>query len=122
MSQEDTNGRSKVNWNTFFAGAGLCLSIGGAIVYAVISPIRAELDGQRNLVAAQREISDLKVANAVAVMDIKLIEIETQFRASDQSRNVQFANQQRLDALLWEKTFAGSRFPTDAIYYPSISK
>jgi hypothetical protein len=48
-------------------------------------------------------------------------EIETQFRASDEARNVQFATQQRMDALLWEKVFS-NRYPSDAIYYPHIAK
>jgi hypothetical protein len=53
--------------------------------------------------------------------DSSLTEIETQFRAADQVRNIQFANQLRYDALLWERIF-GTRFPSDIQYYPSISQ
>jgi hypothetical protein len=48
-------------------------------------------------------------------------EIETQFRASDQSRNVQFANQQRTNALLWRKSY-GESYPSEIQYYPEIAR
>lgn len=54
------------------------------------------------------------------VLSAKLVEVETQFKAADQSRNVQFANQLRWDSLLWEKAF-GTRFPSEVAFYPNIS-
>lgn len=56
------------------------------------------------------------------VMEVKLNEVETQFHARDQFDNVKLAQDQRMFTLLWEKTFTGSRYPTDAVFYPTIAK
>jgi hypothetical protein len=56
-----------------------------------------------------------------ASYDSKLIEIETQFSASDQVRNLQHSTAMRNIALLWEKVY-GSRFPSEVQYYPTISQ
>lgn len=58
----------------------------------------------------------------LSVMDVQLNEIETQFHARDQFDNVKLAHDQRTFALLWEATFLGSRYPVEAIYYPTIAK
>lgn len=50
-----------------------------------------------------------------------LTEIETQFRAEDETRNMMHLYDLRQIALLWEKVF-GQRFPTDANYFPDIGK
>ncbi len=128
---------SRVNWNTLFAGGGVLLTIIGSIgwlaMQAVILPMKVQLDsmagqlsqyqsGHDKSMMCERELTELKIKSATAASDLKFVEIETQFRAADQARNVQFATQQRTDAVLWEKTFPGSRYPSDALYYPNISK
>lgn len=50
-----------------------------------------------------------------------LIEIETQFRSADQTRNIMHANDLRVNAMLWKKTF-GVEYPTDNAYYPTIAQ
>lgn len=52
--------------------------------------------------------------------EISLIEIETQFRASDEFRNVNLAGQMRFNSLMWQQIF-GVPFPME-VYFPSISK
>ncbi len=128
---------SRVNWNTLFAGGGVMLTIiggsGWLAMQAIVLPMKAQLDGMasqlnqyqsghEHTMTCEREVTDLKIRAATAAADLKFVEIETQFRAADQSRNVQFASQQRMDSMLWEKTFPGSRYPSDALYYPNISK
>jgi len=55
-----------------------------------------------------------------AVMQSKLVEIETQFCASDIVRNLMHAQDMRTDALLWAKTNPGETMPTDNSFYPMI--
>lgn len=78
---------------------------------------RQELHGEAGRNA--QEIARINVAMAGMIKDFA--EIETQFRASDQVRNIQFASQQRLDAIMWEGIFK-TRYPSDAVFYPHISK
>ena len=61
------------------------------------------------------------IDSQIRVFDASLKEVETQFRSSDQARNIQFANQLRWDSILFEKCFPGSRFPSQIQYYPGIS-
>ena len=49
-----------------------------------------------------------------------LIEIETQFCAADIMRNLMHAHDMRVQSLLWDKSFEGSKMPTDNAYYPVI--
>lgn len=111
----------QTNWGTIIAACSLVITLVGAIGYAIISPIKTEIEGNGKVATLQREIADLKIQNAQELNNARFVEIETQFRAADQSRNVQFATQQRIDAILWEKTF-GTRYPSDAVYYPNIAK
>lgn len=51
------------------------------------------------------------------------VEIETQFDADSQLRNTQFAEQQRINSVLWcqhEKTLG--KYPSGPFYFPNISK
>ncbi len=56
----------------------------------------------------------------MSVIRRDLREIETQFRATDQIRNIMHANDMRVQAMLWKKSF-GSEYPIDNAYYPTIS-
>lgn len=50
----------------------------------------------------------------------RMDEVETQFRALDEFRNINLASQMRYNALLWKQTY-GSDFP-NAVYFPQISR
>jgi hypothetical protein len=56
------------------------------------------------------------------VMAAKLVEIETQFCASDVVRNLMHANDLRLFSMLWHKTFPDTTLPTDNAFYPKICR
>lgn len=56
------------------------------------------------------------------VMSAKLIEVETQFCASDVVRNLMHAADLRLFAMLWHKAFPDTTLPTDNAYYPKICR
>lgn len=51
----------------------------------------------------------------------KLTEVETQFRAGDEMRNLQWAEMRRTLALLWQKSY-GEPYPSDVAYYPRIGQ
>lgn len=63
------------------------------------------------------EIAERRSQNADTKTSLR--EVETQFCAADQTRNLMHAYDMRVEALLWEKSFA-SRLPTDNAYYPTI--
>lgn len=73
-----------------------------------------------------RSMENLVPANAAerrsqfAVMNAKLVEIETQFCASDIVRNLLHANDMRIQSLLWAKSYPGDKMPTDNAFYPRI--
>lgn len=55
------------------------------------------------------------------VIKAQLAEVETQFRASDQARNVQFAEQQRMNNILMQLTKSGLQYPAGPYFFPAIS-
>jgi chromosome segregation ATPase len=63
---------------------------------------------------AQERRSQLQTINA------KLIEVETQFCASDIVRNLMHATDMRLTSILWHKAFPETTMPTDNALYPII--
>ncbi len=65
--------------------------------------------------AAQSEFAAYKAEHGQ-----KLSEIETQFRAADEVRNVQFAEQSRMNAMVGEA--AGVKLPQGPYYFPHIAK
>lgn len=54
-----------------------------------------------------------------AVLNARLVEIETQFCASDIVRNLIHAEDMRNNSMLWAKAY-GEHMPTDNSFYPSI--
>jgi hypothetical protein len=70
----------------------------------------------------QRAITDRNVIQReqLAVVDAKMIEIETQFCGSDTVRNLIHGEDLRLFSMLWRQTFPTMTFPTDNSYYPQI--
>lgn len=50
----------------------------------------------------------------------RLQEIETQFKAADDFRNINLAQQSRVNALMWRQAY-GVDFPQE-LYYPAIAK
>jgi hypothetical protein len=50
----------------------------------------------------------------------ELVEIETQFCASDSVRNIMHSNDMAVVSLLWSVTHDGAVYPTDNAYYPIV--
>lgn len=53
-------------------------------------------------------------------VEVSLNEVETQFCADDQMRNVMHATDMRIQSMLWARSFPDSKLPTDNAYYPTI--
>lgn len=90
------------------------------------APIAAKADiSEKDRADLHIDISKLKEitstnASAISVFSRDLVEVETQFKASDEFRNVNLAEQMRINSMLWQHTF-GTPFPAET-YYPSIAK
>jgi hypothetical protein len=119
MSAESGNGRS--NWTLIISAVSMSgVFVAGAWVIIGLKIENSVSDATADM---SRQLAELK-AQQIAHNDLlraKLIEIETQFRAEDQLRNIQWADQRRTLTMLWEKTF-NSRYPSEVQFYPSISQ
>lgn len=87
----ETNGRFGF-WSVLIGAA----SVTGSVIYAIVA-----------------------LYVSLAEMRQSLKEVETQFCASDDVRNLMHAHDLRLTALLWKKTF-GTDYPIGDAYYPKI--
>lgn len=115
----ETNG--KAAWSTGASVfSALAVLIAGGWVIIDLKVENAVLRATQN---ERAEIAGLKEAATVkdSLLAAKLIEVETQFRAEDQLRNVQWADARRTMALLWEKTY-GQQYPTGIQFYPNIAQ
>lgn len=104
------------------------LLLGALVTFAVsIANLRSDVDNGRiriadleqRLLATNNRYSDL--TNQVTAIQRDLKEIETQFCAADDVRNLSHATDLRIFAMLWEKVYM-SHFPTDNAFYPKIGR
>lgn len=95
MSHEAPNGKATVS---------LILQ-GAAFLVLVVAP----------LIIMYSKLNSLEI-----MVTERLGEVETQFRAADEYRNVMLATQMRYIGLLWHKAY-GEPFPTET-YFPTISR
>lgn len=81
--------------------------------YSTANDTKERLDRLTSVVELQR--------TQITQLCSSLVEVETQFKSADQTRNIMHANELRIDSMLWQKTFR-STFPTDNAYYPTIAQ
>lgn len=129
----------ETNWPTLIAAGGFIMVIlgGGWAIIKMQTELAVAPITTQNAISIQdrSKINDTVTVNGNRISSVeaaireqkseftqKLVEIETQFRASDQIRNIQMANQQRLNFLMWNKSNPDNLFPADSIYYPHISQ
>lgn len=93
---------------------------------AVDLSTQADVNSKTNRAAMEENIRKLQEQVAqisgdqkefAARTNTQLAEAETQFDSSRQIDDVHLAHQMRMNSLLWEKAFPGSRYP-DQVYYP----
>jgi hypothetical protein len=81
---------------------------------------RAQLNGRMHDVEQTISVTVAERRQQFAVMEARLVEVETQFCASDIVRNLMHATDMRLISLLWRKAFPDTLLPTDNSYYPMV--
>lgn len=106
-------------WVSIGGAAFVLLSAISGLAFTAISA-KQEVEELAARVMAVEELARADRAK-LSAMDYKLVEVETQFRASDQIRNLMHANEMRNTAMLWSKAF-GVTFPIDNAYYPTIAQ
>lgn len=82
---------------------------------------RQELHNQFSMLMETVGEINSRERETTAEFRAKLTEIETQFLSADHIRNLQYANNLRYMALMWEKLY-GQRFPSEVQFYPTISQ
>jgi hypothetical protein len=86
----------------------------------------ASVSDREQLNSRLRQLEAMVPSNAAerrsqySVMQAKLVEIETQFCASDIVRNLMHAHDMRVTSLMWSKVYPGDKLPTDNAYYPQV--
>lgn len=125
MTTTNGNGNGTARWQLWVSAIGTSV-----VVIAAVLQIGAMAGDIKTLKSTQTELtrrleqSETKVAQNRTEIDVqtaKLAEVETQFRGEADARNVMHANDLRMQAILFEKTFH-TRYPTDNAYYPSIAR
>jgi 3-phenylpropionate/cinnamic acid dioxygenase small subunit len=81
---------------------------------------RAQLNSRVHDIEANVSVTLAERRQQYAVMEARLVEVETQFCASDIVRNLMHATDMRLVSMLWRKTFPDTALPTDNSYYPMV--
>jgi flagellar biogenesis protein FliO len=81
---------------------------------------RDQLNNRVRQLEANLASSSTEARGQIQTVNAKLIEIETQFCASDIVRNLMHAQDSRTIAILWHKAFPETTMPTDNTFYPRI--
>jgi hypothetical protein len=125
--------QTRPNWPLMVSAASIVLALftGGWLVIGLqistaVAPMQLSLEQNRSgLVNAEaRLVASETNASLQREQQTRqtgaLVEIETQFCAQDQVRNLAHAADMRLIAMLWHQTFPGAIYPTDNAYYAQI--
>lgn len=109
----------KTDFKTLISYLLASIVIGGTLYGGWIAPIDTKVKIQEaDLASIGRELYEIAVLRTDT--KLRMEELETQFRALDTIRNLEFQQQERLNALIWERAF-GERFP-DRDYWPEVGK
>lgn len=122
MAASASNGNGTARWQLWLSAATVGLTLMGSIFFLYQTATDAlgrarELDAK----VAQLEAVVADHTASLRVVRSDLREVETQFRAADQIRNLTHATDMRIQAMLWRKTF-GAEYPVGNAYYPQIAR
>lgn len=125
MADHSPNGGARWQmWSAIITAGVVAVGFMSTVAYNVVSiSIQQALQSTKNA-DVERRLDGLRLdLEALKLRDAQqkaaLIEIETQFCASDTARNLTHATDLRTVALLWQRTF-GESFPIGNAYYPQI--
>jgi hypothetical protein len=123
MASTAANGASRLGlWLSIAISAGLLFGMIGTVFYVGFR-VQATADALDLLVRRTAVIED-KIAilqDRLTRMETSQTEIETQFCGVARDVNRMHANDMRVFALLWHKSF-GDTYPTDNSYYPEYGR
>lgn len=119
------NGNGAARWQLYLAASALLFSTVAFFVW--IGTIQADVRANQGAIIEQKasvlmltqEVSAQR--NQLSVICADLVEVETQFKASDQVRNLMHTNDLRIQAMLWNKIFMGI-YPVGDPYLPTIAQ
>lgn len=122
MADSGSNGNGIVRWQVWASIAAVATVLMTSLFNLWFTANTAATTGvelkdrvvklEAQISADRIDISSLKNRNT---------EIETQFRASDQVRNLMHASDMRVLALLWHKSYKED-YPIQNAYYPTIAR
>lgn len=81
---------------------------------------RQQLNSRLTAVEGRQATGNSERKAAMAEIGARLVEIEQQFHALSNIANIQMANQNRINAMLWEKVHPGERYPERDFFPQSI--
>lgn len=116
-------------WQLVVSVIGLAVFVMGASIgfFVKIGLMASDLEIARDKITAleaRTHLMDSQIrANQINIAELKtsMIEVETQFCASDTIRNQARAQDQRTLAMVWNKTM-GSTYPMESLYFPTIGR
>ncbi len=120
MTALPTNGTAK--WQLWVSLASIGVVVLGSlmVLYFTAFSALAKVDALEIRVALMENTAGATRTD-VSVIRRDLREIETQFRAADQVRNIMHANDLRTMSMLWKKAF-NADYPISNAYYPTIAQ
>lgn len=118
----EANGNGTARWQLWVSLAGVGVILLGSMMtlyvqvstaYATAEELKARVDRLANQVNDDRT----RISSVCA----RLVEVETQFKSSDQMRNQLHVSDLRLIAALWKKTY-GEEYPIGGLDLPNIAQ
>ncbi len=109
-----------------FGGLLPLLGLAVPVVGALASLYLMTNSAYTKAVALEQRVAVLEASNHSQELELRvvcndLVEVETQFRASDQVRNLMHVDSLRIEAMLWHKSF-NAEFPVSNAYLPTIAR
>lgn len=116
----ETNGTARLGVWVSALGTGALILGALFVLYSQVSTTYATTNDLKERV---ERLSAEVVTNRTQITQLcsELTEVETQFRASDQVRNLMHTNDLRVEAMLWHKTY-GQEYPVSDPYLPTIAQ
>lgn len=118
----EANGNGTARWQLWVSLAGVGVILLGSMMTLYVQVNTAYTtanDLKERVDRLSVQLTDARSQLTTVCADLK--EVETQFRATDQIRNLMHANDLRVQSLLWQKVYAAP-YPAENPYLPTIAQ